>query len=85
MEDTAVDVGQLEISTGVTVGQCFVIQSQQGQQRGMEIVHVNLLGSSALCRKTPSSGASRPSLEILPHTAPQLIVRIDQGFDLRRI
>jgi hypothetical protein len=80
-----VDVGQSEISTDVTVGQCFVIPSQQGQQRGMEVVHVNLLESSALCWKTPSSGASRPILDIRSETAPQLIVRIDQDFDLRRI
>ena len=47
------DVGQSEISTDVTVGQCFVIPSQQGQQRGMEVVHVNLLESSALCLENP--------------------------------
>ncbi len=56
MGNTAVDVAQSEISTGVTVGQCFVIQSQQGQQRGMEVVHVNLLESPALCRKTRHPG-----------------------------
>jgi len=56
LDNTAVDVAQSEISTGVTVGQCFVIQSQQGQQRGMEVVHVNLMESPALCRKARYPG-----------------------------
>ena len=51
----------------------------------MEIVQVSLLESSALCWKTALSGAIRPGLEILSQTVPQLIVPIDQGFDLRRI
>lgn len=44
-----------------------------------------LLESDALCWETQSSRASRPFLEVLSHTAPQLFVRIDQVFDLRRI
>jgi hypothetical protein len=69
----------------VTVGQCFVLQSQQGQQRGMETVHMNLMESPELCWKLPLSGASRPILDVRSETAPQLFVRIGQGCELRRI
>ena len=37
------DVGQAEIATGVTVGQSFVIQTQQVQDRGVEVVNVYLI------------------------------------------
>ena len=43
MYNPAVDIGQSEISSGVTVGQLLVIHPQQCQQRGMEVVHMNLL------------------------------------------
>ena len=43
-----------------------------------------LLESSALCWETPSSGPSRPFVEVLSQTAPYLIVPMDHGFDFRR-
>ena len=39
----SMDIGQTEISTCITVCQLFVIKSQQVQQRGVQIVHVDLV------------------------------------------
>ena len=37
----AADVRQSEITTGVTIGQFFVVQTHQMQDRCMKIMHVN--------------------------------------------
>ena len=43
VDDATFHIGQAEVATGVSVGQLFMIDSQQVQQRGVHIVHVDLV------------------------------------------
>ena len=47
--DLAVDVGQAEVSAGVAVGELFVVEAEQVEHRGVEVVDRNwvLDGSEA--------------------------------------
>ena len=40
MDHLAVDVGQSKVATGVTVGQLLVIDAEQVEHRGVEVVGV---------------------------------------------
>jgi len=40
IDDVAVDIGQAKVPPGVTVGQTFVVQPQQVQDRRVEVVNV---------------------------------------------
>ena len=39
--DIACDVGQSKISAGVVVGELLVIEPHEGEQRGVQVVHVH--------------------------------------------
>ena len=41
VNDVAVDVGQPEVSTGVSIGELFMVQAHEVQDRGVEIVDVD--------------------------------------------
>ena len=42
-DDLAVDVGQPEVAAGVAIGQPGVIEAQQVEDRGVEVVDVDLV------------------------------------------
>ena len=42
-DDVAFDVGEAEVSAGVAVGQAFVFQAKGVQQRGVQVVDVDLV------------------------------------------
>jgi hypothetical protein len=41
--DSAVDIGEAKVAAGVTVSEFFVIEAEEPQDRGVEIVNVNLV------------------------------------------
>ena len=41
VDDVSMNVGQSKVSSGVSICQSFMIDSQQMQNRGVEIMHVN--------------------------------------------
>ena len=49
----SVDISKAEVTTGVTVGQVFVIESHEMQDRSVEIMHMNLVFH---CRETEFVG-----------------------------
>lgn len=42
-KDRAVDVGQAKVTSGMTVGQLSVVHPQQMQNRGVKVVHIDLI------------------------------------------
>ena len=42
-DHSAFDIGQAEITASVSVGQSFVVESQQGQDRGVQIMNMDLV------------------------------------------
>ena len=43
MNDVAFDIGQAEVAAGVAVGEAFVIEAEQVQDRGVQVVNVDLV------------------------------------------
>ena len=43
MDDVAVDVGEAEVATGVAVGELFVIEAEEVEHGGVEVVDVDLV------------------------------------------
>lgn len=43
-----VDVGEAEVATGVVVGEAFVIEAEEVEHGGMEIVHVEAIGDGGV-------------------------------------
>ena len=41
MDDVAGDVGQAEVAAGVAVGEAFVVEAEQVQDRGLQVVDVD--------------------------------------------
>ena len=41
VDDFAVDVGEAEIAAGVAVGELFVVEAEEVQHRGVEVVDVD--------------------------------------------
>lgn len=44
MLDVSGDVGEAEVAAGVVVGEAFVIEAEEVEHGGMEIVHVEAIG-----------------------------------------
>ena len=58
LDDPSVDVGQAEVAAGVAVGELLVVEAQQMQDRGVEVVDVDLVGWTA----------AKPSSSVAPWT-----------------
>ena len=43
LDDLAVDVGQPEVAAGVAVGELLVVEAQQMEDRGVQVVDVDLV------------------------------------------
>src|SRR5260370_6721286 len=43
LDDCSVDVGQAEVSSGVSIGELFVVEAQEAKQGGVQVVRVDLL------------------------------------------
>ena len=69
MHDVAVDVGQAEVAAGVAVGQPLVVEAEQVQDRGVQVVDVDLVldGVVAVVVGARRSGG-RPSRRRRPAT-----------------
>ena len=73
MGDFAVDVGEAEVAAGVAEGEFFVVQAEQVEDGGVEIVHVEFVfdglispfvgGAVSVAR--PDSAAGQPNGESL--------------------
>jgi hypothetical protein len=59
------DAGQAEVEAGVAVGEAFVIEAHQVQDRGVEVAHVDRLvdgiHADLVGRAVDDASASRPS------------------------
>ena len=47
-DDVAEHVGEPEVSAGVAVGELFVVQAEQVQDGGVQVVHVDLVGDGVV-------------------------------------
>ena len=43
LDDLAVHVGQAEVSAGVAVGELFVVEAEEVEDRGVQVVDVHLV------------------------------------------
>ena len=43
MNDVAFDIGQAKVAAGIAVGEAFVIEAEQVQNRGVQVVDVHLV------------------------------------------
>src|SRR5207253_4590675 len=47
-DDTAMDIGETEVAAGVAVGQSFVVEAHEVQDRGVQVVDVDPVFHSAV-------------------------------------
>ena len=43
MDDAAVHVGETEVAAGVAVGESLVVEAEEVEDRGVQVVHVDLV------------------------------------------
>src|SRR5258706_5331382 len=75
-DDASVDVGQAEVAAIVAIGQFFVVETEEPQNRGVQIMDVDLVLDSAsakFVRRTISHSAFHSATRH-PHAASAAIV-----------
>ncbi len=72
----AVDVGQAEVASGVTIGQLLVVEAHQVQNRGVKIMNVHALihCSKAEVIASPVNGPAFYSAACQPHGEAMIVV-----------
>src|SRR5688572_22906222 len=48
LHDAAMDIGEAEVAAIVAIGEFFVIEAEQVQDGGVEVVHVDLFGDGVV-------------------------------------